>query len=1504
MIKKRAVSIGLIIAILSSVCCISGIIGSAANTFSQDLMEVGFENYKIVTEKDNPNAYNTYTFNSNVTETLWSVETDTDDTNNKYMQFKKTADQSKTGWKPAYAFFLNPTGSTSNSGVFKIVKGATYKVTFKYKLSFDDLNGTSWRSVAAELYTNQWNKLDGNMSSLSSKLNLPAADEWTEKEIEISSTQSNKVKDNAILTFTISPNSSASPSDKFGFTFCLDDVKVERIYSYWQGNVAESYAGGTGAANDPYQISNAAQLALLAKTVNDVKSSNTANPTTGKYYALTADIDLNDVDSPNWQNNSPNKWFHSVSLSQAFCGVLNGQGHSINGIYINEDTETDTFGGLFGALGENAEIKNLAIKNSYIKAKYSGGIAGYASGKKTVVRRCFTAGNITAEGKYTAGLLGGSSSEALIENSYTYSSVNGSIAAAALIADANGKTTVNNCWAAIGNYPLISGDNSKITAKNSYSTATLSQQAGITNVSEGDIIGNGAKTAMSALDFNEVWAAKSGQYPELHWQAYGYTAEDDYNDDAVEGAWSGKIAKSYHGGDGSRENPYQISTAEELALLSNTVKGCYWNNYATKNKYYELISDIVINDTTADGWMSNAKQWFVGTSNSQCFNGVFNGNGHTVSGLYINSADEKAMGGLFIALGDGAVVKNIGFKNSYLKAANAGTVAGTVENRAQEATPRIVACYADESVTVEASSYAGGLVAYSPRPLVLRYCYFKGSVIGNDVKKVGALVAASWDYDGNIKYRSCYSAPENEVNMVGSVSAATKATNCYATFNKRDTKVILADVEIMTVERMTGTAALENMTKFDFEQVWIPVNGGTPALRVFTEGYSGIDPDDIEDPFERRTYDGAKPGDIWSGGIATKYNGGDGNRENPYQIATGEQLAFFVESIRDSVWDHYATKDKYYVITDDIYLNDVKNTDWYENAENEEWLTGSHQAQAFCGNLNGNGHIIYGLFFKQENASLCALIPSIGQNAVVENLGIASSYVYNGGSNAGGLFAYVENRSYKTGMPTIRRCFVAEDVSIISSSYAGGLIAGTPSTVSIEDCYSLAYVEGTATRTGGLIGYSWYNGTYQDDDGNVIMTTIKNSFVANADKSNPIGSLTYKDYVSTENLYALRAQSGICSSVSFGNMTDEKAKEYLKNFDFESIWQTVEKSTPVLKIFADRKIDLSKISRLKGPVTVSFETYGGSEVPSVSGESGSKLTLPTATRKKDVFDGWYVYNLKTYDIPFTYDYFPDDDITLYAKWIEKGNSQGFEDYDYSDEDGLEEGFEVYKPGSDGYDGAYVYNGIKSLHRTADEADYKNACLFGTDAIKLVPGNEYELSMYVYLKGTPSKNDKLMLAYTEEADWAYDENATETICALSSLQSGKWQLVTFKFVAYGNYIALRVPGVEMFFDDAYVLPTDRTGLKSLAVKSTPKTVTTVIDIDGDSVDSDSISADNTKKTTKKIIRKIIKKKNNKQTDDYTLYIVIGSAAAVLLVAGAVTGICVAKKKRVRKGGKVT
>ena len=52
---------------------------------------------------------------------------------------------------------------------------------------------------------------------------------------------------------------------------------------------AQNYAGGSGTKNDPYLISNDKELAKLAR---DVNNGNTSQAFLGKYFKLTADIDL------------------------------------------------------------------------------------------------------------------------------------------------------------------------------------------------------------------------------------------------------------------------------------------------------------------------------------------------------------------------------------------------------------------------------------------------------------------------------------------------------------------------------------------------------------------------------------------------------------------------------------------------------------------------------------------------------------------------------------------------------------------------------------------------------------------------------------------------------------------------------------------------------------------------------------------------------------------------------------------------------------------------------------------------------------------------------------------------------------------------------------------------------------------------------------------------------------------------------------------------------------
>ena len=102
----------------------------------------------------------------------------------------------------------------------------------------------------------------------------------------------------------------------------------------WDGTVAGSFAGGSGTAEDPYQIADGAQLKRFAAIVNGTDGMTQNTAACGK---LTADILLNDT--TNWtswnESTAPaNTWTPIGNNSQPFTGTLDGDGHSVSGIYI------------------------------------------------------------------------------------------------------------------------------------------------------------------------------------------------------------------------------------------------------------------------------------------------------------------------------------------------------------------------------------------------------------------------------------------------------------------------------------------------------------------------------------------------------------------------------------------------------------------------------------------------------------------------------------------------------------------------------------------------------------------------------------------------------------------------------------------------------------------------------------------------------------------------------------------------------------------------------------------------------------------------------------------------------------------------------------------------------------------------------------------------------------------------------------------------------------------
>ena len=133
---------------------------------------------------------------------------------------------------------------------------------------------------------------------------------------------------------------------------------------------AQNYAGGSGTKNDPYLISNDMELAKLAR---DVNNGNTSQAFLGKYFKLTADIDLkNGIWMPigkyyNYGNGNGN--------NRLFFGKFDGNGHVITNMHIQwEGTDAWSAWGLFSTLQGSSStnlttVTNLIIENALVEKK-------------------------------------------------------------------------------------------------------------------------------------------------------------------------------------------------------------------------------------------------------------------------------------------------------------------------------------------------------------------------------------------------------------------------------------------------------------------------------------------------------------------------------------------------------------------------------------------------------------------------------------------------------------------------------------------------------------------------------------------------------------------------------------------------------------------------------------------------------------------------------------------------------------------------------------------------------------------------------------------------------------------------------------------------------------------------------------------------------------------------------------------------------------------------------
>ena len=101
-------------------------------------------------------------------------------------------------------------------------------------------------------------------------------------------------------------------------------------------------------------------------------------------------------------------------------------------------------------------------------------------------------------------------------------------------------------------------------------------------------------------------------------------------------AWAGTVQFPIYSGDkGTEAEPYQIKTAADLVKLSDDVN----SGTSYRNKYFKLMDDIDFSYTSDWNDITSTENNFTPIGFGQNdFQGTFDGNDNTISGIRINKA--------------------------------------------------------------------------------------------------------------------------------------------------------------------------------------------------------------------------------------------------------------------------------------------------------------------------------------------------------------------------------------------------------------------------------------------------------------------------------------------------------------------------------------------------------------------------------------------------------------------------------------------------------------------------------------------------------------------------------------------------------------------------------------------------------------------------------------------------------------------------------------------------
>lgn len=894
----------------------------------------------------------------------------------------------------------------------------------------------------------------------------------------------------------------------------------------WDGTVDIGWYIGH-EKDTKFEISTAAQLAGLAQLVNgtakDSDNKTIAAVTfSGKTIILTEDINLNTDDVPA----SGNEWTPVGNSDNSFNGIFDGDGHTVGGLYVPDTTECP---GLFGMGGDDAVIRNLIVVGTICAGESAGdacvGVGGICAAPYGKVQNCGFYGTIKADDSvynelFVGGIAGGY--DTTVEKCWYFDT------------DGNSKADgVGSFDSIIGCYHNVSGsksgeykENGEFTNGTVASLLNASLPKGYkmwkpgtkhpeflqtgeklvvlekflpttdvqVKVNDADYAFVDASTnSVKLTGENAFYKASDGQWKEITKTGVDYTLGDGQVTTIVYGSKDDTTADNWYKkeGAGTADMPYELGNAVELAYFAKLVnEGNPFNE-----KYIQLTKNIALNAQdvpTADGeptlWTPIGT--YVSRKDNKPFSGTFDGNGHTITGLYINNATQYQ--GLFGNISTGGVVKNL---------VVAGRVIATGQNNVGGIVARLSGgtvqnCGFYGAVTAGTSN-AGGVVGQGSAT----NCWYCRTDDGASVLGV----YGSWSGI------NCYT------NVNKSVSGTTVCTeaqfkdgtvadllNPYAYENglplwKVGSSYLIIDTTLKydaLVKLATGvkSSVVDGKVKIGNDLTQILRNSGETLTLTAADGtgdvyYTVKNPqgDGVTiteaDLAPTSTPYTVKAEDVDEQGIITLYFGTKdelmadlaesgwyyNQTSKSYTIKTSEELHFLATLVNDK---HIDFSGKTITLYADIDLSGIK--DWAP--------IGKDADHPFRGTFNGNNKVIFGLTVagNYANAGLFGVV----DGGTIKNVTVKDGKVTSAaaGANVGGIVGWLRSGG-------VYSCACTAEVSGSGqNAVIGGLVGKNDSTTAVGRgyCYGMEDLKpvgvGMYTNCYYMAKSSTYDKKDTDDD--------------------------------------------------------------------------------------------------------------------------------------------------------------------------------------------------------------------------------------------------------------------------------------------------------------------------------------------------------------------------------------------------------------------------------------